>query len=139
LESGSRSEGFIHNPTIVLYTLSKTIAAEEVEERTEDVFVLDVRPTYSYREEHIAGSHNLPIYDQLAGDNFIGLDASLDDLPTDREITVVCFSGSKASKAAAYLRDHGYDAAALAGGITGWTGATTGSVQSTETDVAPAN
>jgi rhodanese-related sulfurtransferase len=94
----------------------------------DDLFVLDIRPSYSYEEEHIEGSHSLPIYDQLKGENFIGLDASLSELPDDEEIAVVCFSGSTAGVAAERLREHGFDAKAMRGGIDGWDAQTTGTV-----------
>lgn len=115
--------------------MSKTISAEEVESRLDDVFVVDIRPTYSYEEEHIVGSHNLPIYDQLSGGNFIGLDASLNEIPKEQEIVIVCFSGSKAELAATHLRKRGYDAKRMVGGIGGWPYATTGTVASTESSV----
>ena len=43
------------------------IDAEAVRERDDELYVLDIRPTYSYEEAHIPGSHSLPIYDQLKG------------------------------------------------------------------------
>jgi rhodanese-related sulfurtransferase len=110
-----------------------TISPEEVKSRTEDVFILDIRPAYSFEEEHIDGSHNLPIYDQLKGENFIGLDVSAADLPEDKEIAVVCFSGSTAAIAAERLREHGFDAKRMIGGVNGWQDATTGTVQTAQT------
>ncbi|WP_430503547.1 rhodanese-like domain-containing protein [Haloparvum sp. PAK95] len=107
------------------------ITPAEVESRN-DVFVLDVRPAYSFEEEHIVGSHNLPIYDQLKGKNFIGLDASTAELPKDEEIAVVCFSGSTAGIAAERLRDQGFDAKRLVGGIAGWEAGTAGTVQAAQ-------
>lgn len=95
-------------------------------EHRENVFILDIRPQYSFEEEHIPDSHNLPIYGQLKGENFIGLDASLDDLPEDRMVVVVCFSGSTAAIAAEYLRGQGFNAKAMDGGIGAWTSTTVG-------------
>jgi rhodanese-related sulfurtransferase len=103
-----------------------TISPEEVKSRADEVFVLDIRPAYSFEEEHIDGSHNLPIYDQLKGENFIGLVVSAADLLKSKEIAVVCFSGSTAATAAARLREHGFDAKRMIGGINGWHAATTG-------------
>lgn len=101
-------------------------------DQRENMFILDIRPQYSYEEEHIPDSHNLPIYDQLQGKNFIGLDVSLDDLPEDRVIIVVCFSGSTAAIAAEYLRSQGFNAKTMDGGIGAWTSTTVG----TNSDVA---
>lgn len=109
------------------------ISLEEVKSRADDVFVLDIRPAYSFKEEHIDGSHNLPIYDQLKDENFIGLDVSTAELPDDQEITVVCFSGSTAAIAAERLREHGFDAKRMIGGISGWQAATTGTIQTAQT------
>ncbi|MFW5935394.1 MAG: hypothetical protein ACOCQL_06045 [Halolamina sp.] len=37
--------------------------AESVRDRAgDDLYVLNIRPTYSYEEAHIEGSHSLPIY-----------------------------------------------------------------------------
>ncbi|QLC35506.1 rhodanese-like domain-containing protein (plasmid) [Halarchaeum sp. CBA1220] len=112
--------------------MSNTITSSEVWEQASETFVLDVRPSYSYHETHIPGSHNLPIYDQLSGENFIGLDASLTELPEDREIAVVCFSGSKAALAASRLREHGYDAKRMVGGMNGWSYVTTSTTSPSE-------
>lgn len=116
-----------------MHVLNNTIIAPDDVESRNDIFVLDVRPAYSYEEEHIDGSHNLPIYDQLKGRNFIGLDASTEDLPADKEIAVVCFSGSTAGVAAERLRDLGFDAKRLVGGIAGWEASTAGTVQAAQT------
>ena len=102
------------------------IDAETVRERGDELYVLDIRPTYSYEEAHIPGSHSLPVYDQLKGENFIGLEVSAAELPDDREIAVVCFSGSTAAVAAERLRELGFDAKAMRGGINNWDASTTG-------------
>jgi rhodanese-related sulfurtransferase len=105
------------------------IEPSTVRARADDnLYVLDIRPSYSYEEEHIEGSHGLPIYDQLKGENFIGLDVSVSDLPDDEEIAVVCFSGATAAVAAERLREHGFDAKAMRGGITDWDARTVGTV-----------
>lgn len=94
----------------------------------EDLYVLDIRPLYSFEENHIDGSHSHPIYDQLKGENFIGLDVSAEELPKDTEIAVVCFSGSTAAVAAERLRELGFDAKTMVGGISSWQAATAESV-----------
>lgn len=110
--------------------MNKTvIRPEPVRERAgDDLYVLDIRPTYSYEESHIDGSHSLPVYDQLKGENFIGLEASSGELPDEREIAVVCFSGSTADIAAERLRELGFDAKAMRGGIDNWDAETAGTV-----------
>lgn len=109
------------------------VSPEEVEFRAEDAFVLDIRPACSFEEEHIDESHNLPIYDQIKGDNFIGYDVSAVEPPEYEEITVVCFSGSTAAIAAERLCEHGFDAKRMVDGINVWQAATTGTVQTAQT------
>lgn len=127
------TRAFIWLNPIVLYILNNTISAEEVEERREELFILDIRPSYSFEEAHIEGSSSLPIYDQLQGGNFIGLNASLEMLPEDGEIVVVCFSGVTASIAADYLRQRGFDALSLTGGMSAWESTTAGVVSASAT------
>jgi rhodanese-related sulfurtransferase len=121
---------FIGRRAVILHIMSNTvIEPSTVRARADDnLYVLDIRPSYSYEEEHIEGSHGLPIYDQLKGENFIGLDVSVSDLPDDEEIAVVCFSGATAAVAAERLREHGFDAKAMRGGITDWDARTVGTV-----------
>jgi rhodanese-related sulfurtransferase len=45
---------------------------------------------------------------------------SLDSIPRDRPIVVVCAHGSRSYSVAAWLIEQGYDASSLAGGITQW-------------------
>lgn len=106
------------------------MASSEVREQRDGPFILDVRPAYAYEESHIQGSHNVPVYDQVQGGNFIGLDASLDALPEEETIAVVCYSGSTAAGVAAYLRERGYDARRLVGGMNAWEGPTDGTISS---------
>ncbi|NHN59420.1 MULTISPECIES: MBL fold metallo-hydrolase [Halorussus] len=101
---------------------SPDISPEEVADRRddEDLFVLDVRNEDDYGEWAIEGSHNLPIYDQLLDDDFSGLEASLDEIPEDREIAVVCVAGITSDSAAGFLRNRGYDAKSMTDGMNGW-------------------
>nr|WP_305882744.1 rhodanese-like domain-containing protein [Haloplanus ruber] len=117
----------------MLVLTNTIISPEEVKSRPDDVFILDIRPAYSFEEEHIDGSYNLPVYDQLKGKNFIGLDVSAVELPDDQEIAVVCFSGSNAAIAASRLREHGFNAKRMIGGINGWQSETTGTIQTAQT------
>ena len=99
-----------------------TISPSEVAARRDDddLFVLDVRRADEYEEWHVEGSQNIPIYDELLDGDLSGLAASLDDLPADREIAVVCVAGITSATAAEYLRDHGFDARSVNGGMNGW-------------------
>ncbi|WP_115864093.1 MBL fold metallo-hydrolase [Halorussus litoreus] len=98
------------------------ISPDEVAARRddEDLFVLDVRNEDDYEEWHVAGSHNVPIYDQLLDDDFTGLEASLDEIPDEKEIVVVCVAGITSVAAAEFLRERGYDATSMDDGMNGW-------------------
>ena len=99
-----------------------TIAPDEVAARRDDddLFVLDVRNEDDYEEWHVRGSHNVPIYDQLLDREYAGLEASLVEIPTDREVAVVCVAGITSARAAEFLRERGYDARSMADGMNGW-------------------
>jgi glyoxylase-like metal-dependent hydrolase (beta-lactamase superfamily II) len=96
------------------------ISPETVAERREDLFVLDVRNGDEYEEWSIEGSHNVPIYDELLNEEFANLDDATDELPMDEEFAVVCVAGITSARAAQFLRDHGYEARTVTGGMEGW-------------------
>ena len=85
-------------------------------------FVLDIRPRDAYRAGHINGSHNVPVYDDLRAGDEDALRRRLDDVPRDRRVVTVCKMGVVAKRATRVLDDAGYDAATLAGGMSGWRG-----------------
>ena len=85
-------------------------------------FVLDIRPASNYRDGAIDGSHNLPVYEALRGGDESALRERLDEIPSDAEVVVVCKMGIVAKRATRVLQESGYDAATLAGGMSGWNG-----------------
>lgn len=85
-------------------------------------FVLDIRPASDYGDDAIGGSHNVPVYDELRGGDEAALRERLDEVPVDRDVVVVCKMGIVAKRATSVLDDEGYDAATLAGGMSGWNG-----------------
>ncbi len=88
----------------------------------ETPFVLDIRPESHYQQNAIDGSYNLPVYSDLQRGNDESLLGRLDEIPTDREVVVVCKMGIVAKQATKLLDDEGYSAATLLGGINGWAG-----------------
>jgi len=79
-----------------------------------DVQLIDVRQ----REEHDAG--------RIAGDRLIelaDLPAQAHTLDRDRLILVYCRSGARSAMATTALRQAGYDARNVAGGLLDWTAA----------------
>ncbi|MFC6987807.1 rhodanese-like domain-containing protein [Haloplanus sp. GCM10025708] len=86
----------------------------------DDVFVLDIRPELEYRENHISGSINAPVYRDLQQGRIEALDSHLARIPDDTEVVTVCKAGIVARKATEHLEDAGYTATTLTGGYTGW-------------------
>jgi rhodanese-related sulfurtransferase len=92
------------------------ILAEHPEAR-----ILDVR-TRESRDASVTmpDSELLDVNADLKAGN---LDVLLDQgLPDDAPIVVVCNTGGKCTKAANYLREHGYDAVSVRGGMQAWEG-----------------
>jgi rhodanese-related sulfurtransferase len=73
--------------------------------------LLDVREPYEWRQVQIADSLHIPMNE---------IPQRLAELPTDRELIVLCAHGSRSYGMAHYLIEQGYTARSLAGGITQW-------------------
>jgi rhodanese-related sulfurtransferase len=74
-------------------------------------YVLDVREPDEFRQAHIQGATLIPIG---------SLQASLGKLPKNRDIVVVCASGSRSISATRLLIGAGYSALNLRGGMGMW-------------------
>jgi len=85
-------------------------------------FVLDIRPSAVVGAEAIEGSYSLPVYTDIQHGNEDALRRQLEAIPTDTEIIVVCKMGIVAKRATRILREEGYDAKTLMGGMSGWLG-----------------
>jgi rhodanese-related sulfurtransferase len=84
---------------------------QQVLSGAEPPVLLDVREPYEWTQVHIAQARHIPmnrIPDQLA------------DLPKDRMVVVFCAHGSRSFGVAHFLREQGYDAYNMTGGITQW-------------------
>lgn len=78
----------------------------------ENLYLLDVRTPWEYRQVRLQGAHLIPI-DQLA--------RRIDELPRDRPILVYCAVGSRSAQVVNYLARHGFSALYnLDGGIYAW-------------------
>jgi rhodanese-related sulfurtransferase len=80
---------------------------------TEGAQPLDLRDEDQYAEVRIAGTVRASEDD---------LDEALESIDQDRPVVVVCEDGERSAKVAADLRDRGYQAAALKGGMKAWAG-----------------
>lgn len=74
---------------------------------------LDLRAEDEYAAAHIAGAVRAEEED---------LDAALESLSEDQPVVVVCGDGKRSGEVAGKLRDCGFQAAALKGGMKAWTG-----------------
>jgi len=80
---------------------------------SEGVQTLDLRDQDDFGDAHIAGAVR-------ADDDDI--DAALESLDEQRPVVVVCADGERSSEVAADLRERGYQAAVVKGGMKAWTG-----------------
>ena len=75
--------------------------------------VLDVRqPQEVQADGRVADSLLIPMNE---------LPARVAELPRDREIVAICKRGQRSWNVAQWLRQQGYDASSLAGGLDAWT------------------
>jgi adenylyltransferase/sulfurtransferase len=86
------------------------IDAADLMART-DAFILDVREMEEFAEGAIPGASLVPLYE---------LTERLDRLPKDKTIVCVCAVGGRSARATTILREHGYDAVNLRGGMRSW-------------------
>ena len=94
------------------------LTAEEVYEKVvvqadQNYFVVDVRATADFAKGNIEGSVNIP-YATAADPKRI------ENLPKDKTIIVVCYSGHTANQTVALWNMLGYDAIPMLNGMGGW-------------------
>ncbi|MFJ9683353.1 rhodanese-like domain-containing protein [Streptomyces sp. NPDC101194] len=88
--------------------------ADRLAENPEGFDLLDVRGQGEVRDNGtIPGARIIPLPELVA---------RLNELPTDRPLTVFCASGNRSSVAASVLRARGFDTADLRGGFSAWHG-----------------
>ena len=85
--------------------------AEAARRRGAGVPVVDVRQPEEYVEGHVPGAPLVPL---------ATVPDALDAFPTDGEVLIICRSGARSAKAAAFLREQGIDAINIAGGTLAW-------------------
>lgn len=79
----------------------------------DDAIILDVRDPADFAAGHAPGATNIPLAQLVS---------RLTELPItlDTPLAVSCGGGSKQTRATAYLRANGVDAAVLRGGMREW-------------------
>ena len=91
----------------------KEINVNEID-KISDAFIIDVREDYELEETGtIKGAIHIPM---------MMVPNSLNKIPKEREIYILCRSGRRSYEVAAYLNELGYDAINLDGGIINYKG-----------------
>ncbi len=81
----------------------------EMHDNGDDFVVLDIRKPEDFEEGHIDNAVN--IFWSEVGEH-------IDELPKDKRIVVVCYTGQSAGQVVSLLRLMGYTACSLKGGMT---------------------
>lgn len=80
----------------------------------DDVFILDVREDYEFQSGHVPGAAWIPLGE---------LPSRLSEVPADKTVVAVCRSGNRSGQATQLLRQAGFDAHNMQGGMIAWTAA----------------
>ncbi|AOM82386.1 respiratory selenite reductase-associated lipoprotein SrrE [Salisediminibacterium beveridgei] len=110
------SAAYMEEPNFNLIT-GEELHNKTIFENPEDYFILDVRDTTTFIEGHIPGAVSIPF-------RVSGIEHLYVELPEDKTIYVVCFSGHTASQTVGMLNAAGYDAKALQFGMGGYAAGT---------------
>ncbi|RRO94443.1 rhodanese-like domain-containing protein [Corynebacterium bovis] len=73
--------------------------------------LIDIREPDEFASGHARGAVNLPLSE---------LQARYGELDLDRDIYLICLSGGRSSRAAAWLEQNGVEAINVANGTAGW-------------------
>jgi len=80
----------------------------------DDAVLLDVREDDEWAAGHAPGAVHIPL---------AAVADSLDDMPEGSPVYVVCRSGGRSARAAAYLNANGWEAVNVVGGMSAWAAA----------------
>jgi rhodanese-related sulfurtransferase len=86
----------------------------DVSEKRDSLLIVDVREFYEFDAGHIEGAVHIPLRQ---------LPISYEDLAKDRPVVVACQIGQRSALAADFLRERGWDAHNLEGGMEAWAAA----------------
>jgi len=79
-----------------------------------DPYVLSVRSSEDYELGHVPGAANVPW-------RGVATQGALDEVPTDRQVVVYCYTGHTGAVATTYLNVSGYEAVNMKWGLMSWT------------------
>lgn len=77
----------------------------------DDIIILDVREDYEFNNGHVPGAAWIPLGE---------LPNRLNELPKDKTIVAVCRSGNRSGQATELLRQQGFNAHNMQGGMLAW-------------------
>lgn len=103
----------------------KTVQASDLQQKIENgtpMLLLDVRDEAKYQSGslHLKDIETINIPYLSMRDQEGRVEEQLASLPKETEIITLCTSGNKAQKAADFLREKGFTARPLQGGLTAW-------------------
>jgi adenylyltransferase/sulfurtransferase len=97
--------------------VGSTISAKDLaamQEREDNIFLVDVREPNEYEIVSIPGATLIPKGEFLSG-------AALEKLPQDKQIVLHCKSGARSAECLAIVKDAGFsDAVHVGGGVLAW-------------------
>lgn len=73
--------------------------------------LIDVRESHEYRTGHATGAKHIALS---------VIERRLNEIPKEREILVICQSGTRSAQAAKQLATNGYRVTNVSGGMTNW-------------------
>lgn len=95
--------------------MQPTVPTVTVPELTGEVYLLDVREPAEWAAGHAPGAQHLPMHE---------LPGRLAEVPTDREVVVVCRVGNRSGQVVQFLVEQGWqNVRNLAGGMLDWVAA----------------
>lgn len=77
----------------------------------DDVFILDVREPHEFAAGHVPGATLIPLGQ---------LSRRLSEIPKDKTVVAVCRSGNRSGQATELLRQRGFNAHNMRGGMNAW-------------------
>ena len=110
--ASTRCAAFTRCTVVVPTGQNDSVNSLDLSQARADHHLVDVREDDEWLAGRIEGSQHIPLGE---------LGERLGDLPTGQRIVAVCRSGSRSGAAVRGLRQLGYDAENLEGGVTAWT------------------
>lgn len=94
-------------------SLPATITVQQANEQfANGAYLLDVREPSEWNEAHVKGAVLIPLGE---------LSARMGELPTDKDVLIICRSGNRSGQARDLLRAAGLDrTTSISGGINAW-------------------